>query len=401
MRFFKNDMFDYNLQLALGSAYYGGSDVGEVLATAGRTQDGDFESWYREWYATAERVRGIAEQSAAAGHRVSAREAYLRASAYYFFATNSLDGTSDPSRLLPTWQQHRACFDAAAALWDPPFEKVAIPYEKTKLVGYVFKADDSGRPRPTLILNNGSDGPISYMWIAVGAAATARGYNAITFDGPGQGEAVWIQHLPFRYDWEHVVTPVVDYLLTRSDVDPERIAISGLSQAGYWVPRAVAFERRIAAAVVDPGVVDVSTAWLEQLPMPLRKLLDAGNQEQFDRELGVALQAVPAARQTAAFRMKPFGTSSFYEAYKAVGQYRLDGVVDQIRCPMLITDPEGEQFWPGQSQQLYDGLRCPKTLVRFTATEGADWHCEPKARSLVNQRVFDWLDVTLGALATK
>ncbi len=62
---------------------------------------------------------------------------------------------------------------------------------------------------------------------------------------------------------------------------------------------------------------------------------------------------------------------------------------------MLVTDPEGEQFWPGQSEQLYAALPGPKALVKFTAAEGADRHCEPMGRSLLEQRVFDWLDETL------
>jgi hypothetical protein len=62
---------------------------------------------------------------------------------------------------------------------------------------------------------------------------------------------------------------------------------------------------------------------------------------------------------------------------------------------MMVTDPEGEQFWPGQSQRLYDALPGPKVLVPFTKAEGADMHCEPMARSLLEQRMFDWLDETL------
>ena len=58
---------------------------------------------------------------------------------------------------------------------------------------------------------------------------------------------------------------------------------------------------------------------------------------------------------------------------------------------MFIADPEDEQFWPGQSQEVYEALDCPKTIVRFMAAEGANWHCEPQARSLYDQRVFDWL----------
>jgi hypothetical protein len=62
---------------------------------------------------------------------------------------------------------------------------------------------------------------------------------------------------------------------------------------------------------------------------------------------------------------------------------------------LLITDPEGEQFWPGQSQRLYDALPGPKALVKFTAAEGADRHCEPMGRARLEQRVFDWLDATI------
>ena len=81
--------------------------------------------------------------------------------------------------------------------------------------------------------------------------------------------------------------------------------------------------------------------------------------------------------------------------YKALEAYTLDGVADQIRCPMLICDPDHEQFWPGQSAQLYDALPGAKTLVRFTEEEGSDWHCEPRSPVIRDQRVFDWLDETL------
>jgi hypothetical protein len=78
-----------------------------------------------------------------------------------------------------------------------------------------------------------------------------------------------------------------------------------------------------------------------------------------------------------------------------VQEYNLAGVVNQIRCPMLITDAEGEQFWPGQSQKLYDALSGPKTLMKFTLAEGGDMQCEPKVAGLRTQRIFDWLDQTL------
>src|SRR3712207_8231169 len=86
-------------------------------------------------------------------------------------------------------------------------------------------------------------------------SALARGWNAMTYDGPGQNAALVRQGLPFRPDWEHVLTPVVDALVGRADVDPARIAVMGVSQGGYWVPRALASEHRVVAAAADPPPV--------------------------------------------------------------------------------------------------------------------------------------------------
>jgi pimeloyl-ACP methyl ester carboxylesterase len=233
------------------------------------------------------------------------------------------------------------------------------------------------------------------VWSLGAAAALRRGYNVLTFYGPGQGLALLEQNLYFRPDWEAVVTPVVDFALTLPEVDPARIALVGISQGGYWAPRAVAFEHRIAACVADPGVIDVSTSWLRALPPPMLELLKGGQKAEFDQYMAEGLKEDPAAAAEIAFRMRPFGMSSYYDVYAAVQQYNLTDVVGQIRCPMLITSPEGEQFWPGQSEQLHNALTSPKQLVEFTAAEGADLHCEPKNPGLRAQRILDWLDATL------
>ncbi len=398
--FFKSDDFEFGTLEALGATYHRGADVGEVLSTVGGIKNGDYESWYRGWHATAERVRDEARASADAGRQVSARWAFLRASTYYETASFFLDGTSDPSRFVPTWKEHRECFDEAASRFDPPFEKVQIPYEDTTLPGYLLKADSSDRPGPLLILNNGSDGQANAMYLKGGAAALERGYNALIFDGPGQGAALYVQGLHFRPDWEKVITPVVDFLVERSDVDGERIAIQGVSQGGYWVPRAVAFEHRIAAGIRYRGVFDVSTTMTKQLLGSMREQLERGEQEKFDRDMDWAERFFKSDRFTMKFRMKPYGTDSPYEFFRMAEKYNLEGFAEKISCPTLVTDPENEQFWPGQSQKLYDALTCPKELVHFTAAEGADSHCEPKALGLRDQRIFDWLDGILGARAS-
>ncbi|MFI6360353.1 alpha/beta hydrolase family protein [Streptomyces sp. NPDC050743] len=257
-RLHENVQFDYEIRVALGSAWRQGADVGEVLATAAAVADGDGKAWFAAWAELGRRVREQAERGAAEERTVSARDAWLRAAGYLGTALVGVDAVAEPEkRLGEVFPEHRACFDRFLRSWDPPAEPVSIPYEGTSLPGYLVSPPDASGPLPTLIVNNGSDGPVSSAWTLLGAPAVARGCRALLFDGPGQQSMLFAQGVPFRPDWKNVVTPVVGFLLARPDVDPRRIALAGISQAGYWVPRALAFEHRIAAAVADPGVVRV------------------------------------------------------------------------------------------------------------------------------------------------
>ena len=396
-RFFDDDGFDFATLIALGSAFRGLADVGEVLATIERIPDGDREAWVGEWTALAVRLRDAAAGSASGGHDVSARRAYLRASLYFDLASSMAAGTSDPTRFETLWEAHRDCWDEAVARW-PGVEPIAIPYEGTTLEGYWFRPPHAGdTPRPVVILNNGSDGPVTAMWSQGGAAAVERGWHAVTFDGPGQGAAWHRQQLYFRPDWEAVVTPVVDHVLTCPGVDPDRIALHGVSQAGYWVPRAAAFEHRLAAAVADPGVVDVSASWTAHLPDVMADLLD-DPAKQADFDLMMKDGASPGVYAELQWRMAPYGTDSPFVAYNAARAMRLDdATIAQIRCPVLVTDPDDEQFWPGQTATLFEKLPGERAIVRFTRDEGANRHCEVAAQALRDERVFDWLEDVLHA----
>jgi hypothetical protein len=86
---------------------------------------------------------------------------------------------------------------------------------------------------------------------------------------------------------------------------------------------------------------------------------------------------------------------SYFDTLTEVLKYRLGDLPESITTPLFVTDPEDEQFWPGQSRQLADRLRGAKELASFTAAEGANFHCQPLARSLTDQRMFDWLDTVL------
>ena len=375
--FFRDPTLEFNFLIALGGAYYQAVDVGKVLYLTRQVKDGDYEGAFQALKAAGDEAMAVADGSARGGHRVSARQAYAGAQTFYDLAGYVVDGSDDPARGPAVYDLFNDAWLKGVAQADPVPVEVAIPYEGTTLRGFHFRGNGTGAKRPLVIFSNGSDGSLLASMTFGGYGALARGYDVLTFDGPGQGYALWKQGLYFRPDWEKVITPVVDFALTLDGVDPARIALLGISQSGYWVPRSVAHEKRIAAAVADPGVVDVSTSWLRELPPEMIALLKSGDKATFDATMAEALP--PKVRATLAFRMRPYGMTSYFDAFTAVQAYRLDDLPGRITCPMLITDPDNEAFWPRQSQALYDRLAAPKTLVRFTAGEGADLHCEPKA----------------------
>jgi hypothetical protein len=401
LRPFQDDDFQFGFEIALGSSYRGAADAGEVLLTAGRIKDGDADAWVREWSATAGAMYEALREATDAGRKESALAYARRAATYYATALYAIHRSGQREGKLEAWRRQRECWDRIVELSPVPGQRFAIPYGDTTLPAYFFRAPGAapGEPRPLVVMNNGSDGATSQMWVQGGAAASERGYHWMTFDGPGQQAALFEQGIHFRPDWEAVLTPVVDAMLARPDVEPAHLAVIGVSQAGYWVPRALAFEHRFAAAVADPGVVDVSTSWVEPLPKHVRGQLEEGKREQFDRDMSLAERFSKRTAALLAFRGEPYGVEggSRYDLYRKVMEYRLGDEVGQIETPLLVTEPEGEQFWPGQSRALYDRLPGTKQLVRFTAAEGAGGHCEPMGSALRDARIFDWLDGYLAA----
>jgi hypothetical protein len=204
---------------------------------------------------------------------------------------------------------------------------VQVPYEDTTLPGYLLRPDDTGAARPTLVMTNGSDESLPGLLGNGAAEALARGWNAFVFDGPGQQSMLFERGVPFRYDWEAVLTPVIDALVARPDVDASALTGYGVSQGGYWITRAVAFEKRMVAAVADPGVVDVSAGWTAHLPPALLDLLNSGQKDAFNAAMAKAqADASPEAARTLAFRSKPYGLTDPFDLFTEVRKYQVRDV---------------------------------------------------------------------------
>ncbi|MFF1615160.1 alpha/beta fold hydrolase [Amycolatopsis sp. NPDC058278] len=393
---FDDESFSFETLRTACFAPYGGADLGEVIVTARAIPDGDEDAWYHQWRATAARVHELGDEALAAGHRVSAREALLRASNYYRTAEFYLrDDPFNDDRAKELSRLARDTFATAAAQLDTPVEPVAIPYEDTTLPGYLFLVDDSLTPRPTVIFTSGFDSILEEAYFAVAAAALRRGYNCLAYDGPGQGAALREQRLFFRPDWEAVITPVLDYALTRPEVDPDRIVLHGYSFGGHLVPRAAAFDDRAAALVLDGGIYSYFDATTRLLPPWLLQWILDGRDAEAEHALTMATAHNTSLRWALRNGVWTFGASSFADYGRRSSAYTLEGVVQQITTPALIFDPANDAFFSGEPARLHQALKGSSTLITLAEVQGTGEHCAYGGRSTLHQHMYDWLDQTL------
>jgi pimeloyl-ACP methyl ester carboxylesterase len=404
---FENDrQFSFELQRTMGQVAFGAAEIGECLATARRISDGDYDGWHDAWLATAERVRREAESALAAGHAVTARDTFLRAANY--FRTSEFFLHCDPSdpRIRHASRRSVESFRQAAALFQPVIEPVLIPYEDTVLPGYFYRPDDSGQPRPTVLVHNGFDGTGEECFSFGGWAGRERGYNVLAFEGPGQGQVIREQGLPFRPDWENVVGPVIDYAVARPDVDAGAIALIGISMGGVLAPRAASFDSRLAAVVAWDGVYDMSRVPLEfvlQATTPeeqetARKRLLTAEDAEYDAFIDRRVAEDSTVRWIVTHGTWVMGKASPRALLSRFTDFHLkDGIAERIACPVLVMKGENDITLDGQPEALYEHLNASKTFLEFTAAEGGDLHNQVDVLRLATARIYDWLDDTLSS----
>jgi dienelactone hydrolase len=392
---FDDQSFSYQLLRTIGHSVYGGADIGECLATATRIQEGDLESWHGEWRKTAERLHAHAQTCLKTDQPVSARQAYLRACNYYRTAEFFLHYNPADPRILTTWQRSQDCFSQAAALFSPKIEAIAIPYEDISLPGYFYRVDNSGHSHPTLIVYPGFDSTLEELHFFTAAAAVMQGYNCLTFSGPGQGQLIRQQGIPFRPDWEAVITPVVDYALTYPDVDANQLVLVGHSFGGLLAVRSTAHEPRFAACVVHGGIFDMYQSFLHFFPESLQAQLQQADDAIINAIVNAAMNANSIAKATIRHGMWVFGATTPAELVKIIQSYTLKGVAETVSCPTLVVDAAQDHFLPKDGKQIYEALAGAKDYLLFEAEEGAEEHCQVGALSLFHERLFGWLSQVL------
>lgn len=209
-------------------------------------------------------------------------------------------------RMLSAYRVMREVFDRAWSLVNPPFEQVKIPYHGEILEGHFYPVRGKVGRSPVIFNYSGADGILIRGTAQRGSQYLKRGIAFFDVDAPGHGGSLRLKKLCAPPDSERVSRAVIDYLVTRPDVDPDRIALHGSSMGGYSGPRCATDDKRIKALAVLSGAFSLREDIFDFYPPiqdRLRWLIGSTDSEQGRRE---------------------------------IGNFTLEGIAHQIECPMLI-----------------------------------------------------------------
>ena len=375
----KNYVWNLSVDLSIEM----GARIGEIeemcapLLAASEHPDAEGTRAFREtWSRMADKLCALAGEDEARGRRLSAGEKYLRAANYYLTCERlQAHGAPDRDAL---YRRFLDVFAAGLHHTHANCQRVTIPYEGKTLSALYVRAEGVTGRAPLLVQVNGLDSTkeMKYLvglpqWLA------QRGVSSLVVDQPGTGEALRLHDMKARYDSEHWASRIVDWLEQHPEVDAGRIGMEGVSLGGYYCPRAVAFEPRFACGVVWGANHD----WREV------------QQRRREREGDFP---VPHYWQHVRW---VWGGEDIDAFMRLAENVHLDGVLDRIRVPFLVTHGEKDsQLQVKWAQRTYDQLvNSPRRELKiFTDREGGVQHSSFDNSINAGHYIADWVAETLG-----
>lgn len=278
---------------------------------------------------------------------------------------------------LELYQKFLSTFERGLLLSRENCQRVEIPYEGKVLSALYVRAEGVDAPAPILVQVNGLDSTKEMKYrVGLPGWLAKRGVSSLLVDQPGTGEALRLYDMKARYDSEHWASRVVDWLEQRDDVDAKRIGLEGVSLGGYYCPRAVAFEPRFACGVVWGANHD----WRD---VQKRRLDKEGS------------FPVPHYWEHVRWVWGGKDTDEFMQIAENV---HLDGILDRIKVPFLVTHGEKDSQIPLKwAQRTYDQLvNSPKRELKiFTERMGGIQHSSFDNPVNAGHYIADWIAETL------
>jgi dienelactone hydrolase len=378
---------NYVWNLSVDLAIEMGARIGEIEEMCAPLQDAakapdaaGTEAFRQSFVKMADKLCGLADDDKARGRLISAGEKLSRA-ATYLITAERLQAHGAEGRMA-LYRRHLRVFEEGVQLSGEDCVRVEIPYEGRHIAGLYVHAQGVEGPAPVLVQVNGLDSTKEMKYrVGLPAWLALRGVSSLVIDQPGSGEALRLCDMKARYDSEHWASPVFDWLEERPDVDAKRIGLEGVSLGGYFCPRAVAFEPRFACGVAWGANHD----WRD---VQRQRLAREGN--------------FPVPHYWAHV-FWVWGATGIDDFMRIAEHVHLDGVLDRIRVPFLVTHGSKDSQIPLKwAQRTYDQLvNCPKRELKvFTEREGGVQHASFDNSVNAGHYIADWVAEVLGGRTT-
>ena len=374
---------NYVWNLSVDLAIEMGARIGEIeamcapLQEAAKQPDAAGSRAFREtWSNMADKLCALAAEDESRGRMISAGDKYSRAATYYLTAERLQAHGAEGRAAL--YQRFQEVFTKGIRLSGENCERVEIPYGKAHIAGLLVRAEGVAGRAPLLVQLNGLDSTKEMKYrVGLPRWLAQRGVSSLVIDQPGTGEALRLHGMTAVYNAEVWASTVVDWLEARADVDPKRIGCEGVSLGGYYCPRAVAFEPRFACGVVWGANHD----WRD---VQKKRLAKEGN--------------FPVPHYWAHVQWV-WGAKNTDDFMRIAEDVHLDGVVERIKVPFLVTHGEKDSQIPLHwAQRTYEQLvNSPKRELKiFTDREGGVQHSSFDNSANAGAYIADWVAETLG-----
>ncbi len=299
-----------------------------------------FNDISREFKRAARRREGMAKHFMDEGHNVAARESSFIAALLYGSAQWPIFENTPENQSLN--EKKNECYQQYARLAHHEIRRVEIPFGESSLPGYLHLPQAHGapvaEPFPCVLAIGGMD---SFKEIAValyGDAFLERGIAVLAIDGPGQGECTIRDIHVTATNFTDAGRAILTWLRVQPELDPERLAVSGVSFGSYWGTQVAASDERwkgcaVAYVCHEPGANTIFN--MASPTFKLRFMYMAGyeDEEKFD-EFAQSLT--------------------------------LRGVGERLRCPYLVVAGEDDDLSPIEyTYELLDEVKAPKELLLY------------------------------------
>ncbi len=329
----------------------------------------DPELWGREWGKVGAKYEAQAEELEKREKKKEAGETFYLA--YEYYRVGRYPVPSSPEK-MKCYHGALRTFLRAAPTMEPPLERVEIPFEGKKVVGYLQVPKGANRP-PVVMHWGGVDGwkedrrTNNDKLLSIGLAC-------FTIDMPGTGENPCLGNDPRA---ERTFSAAMDYLETRQDIDGKRIACMGGSFGGYWAAKLAHVEAKRLRGAVNWGA-GVHRTFQEEWLRPALTV--------------TASQYLMGPASLLDARSYIFRAKSLEETLRIAPSLSLvtQGLIDQPCAPLLCINGKEDDQHPISDLYLLAEHGSPKDL-RIMAGAGHMGRKKGQSNDEVVRIVTEWL----------